>query len=154
MSETIQKRIGKKVPWILGKKIRIPRVKFPDFEDASMSLPTPGRSLLLIAIYAVLFWLVMGGIYIWIREPIALGADNTGSPMWLYPSTQDAFIIESIVAASIIFLGGLGFVLLYETTKHSFNYTYAVKLLVIGLGLAATSFGLLQWMITQKENSG
>lgn len=115
-----------------------------------MDLPSPGRSIVLIAIYGFLFYLLMGGIYIGIRDPISLGADQSGNPMWLYPSTSEAFIIESIVAAAIIFMGGIGFVLLYETTKNSFNYGYAIKLLLIGLTLAGLSFGLLQWMMQQK----
>jgi uncharacterized protein YybS (DUF2232 family) len=92
----------------------------------------------------------MGGVYILIQNPIALGADSSGNPLWIYPSTQDAFIIESIVAGIIIFVGGLGFILLYETTKHSYNYSYAIKLLIFGLVLTALSFGLLQWIIKQK----
>jgi len=115
-----------------------------------MDLPSPGRSLVLIAIYGFLFYLLMGGIYIGIREPISLGADQQGNPMWLYPSTSEAFVIESIVAAAVIFLGGAGFVLLYEATKNSFNYGYAIKLLIIGLILAGLAFGLLQWMIKEK----
>ena len=103
-----------------------------------------------INVQDILFYLLMGWIYIGIRDPISLGADQQGNPMWLYPSTSEAFIIESIVAAAIIFLGGMGFVLLYETTKNSFNYGYAIKLLLIWLTLAGLSFGLLQWMIQQK----
>jgi len=128
MSETIQEKVGKKMPWVLGKYVRIPRIKFPDMNDSSMVLQSPGKSLILIAIYAFLFFLVAGGIYIVIRDPIALGADNKGQPMWLYPSTSDAFIIESIAAAAIIFFGGFGFILMYNTTKNAFNYGYAVKL--------------------------
>jgi OST3 / OST6 family, transporter family len=150
MSEKLQFKIGRKVPWVLTKSIRIPRVKYPVYREGKMSLPSPGRSLVLVAIYIFLFWLIAGGIYIYIREPISLGANSEGDPMWLYPSTHDAFIIESIVAAAIIFMGGLGFIFLYNTTKHSYNYPYAVKLMVIGLMLAGLSFGLLQWMISQK----
>lgn len=150
MSQTAQYNIGKKLPWVLPKSIRIPRVKFPEFEEMDMALPSPGRSIVLIAIYAFLFWLVAGGIYILIREPISLGADRNGNPLWLYPSTSEAFIIESIVAAAVIFMGGAGFILMYQTTKHSFNYNYAIKLLIVGFILSAVSFGLLQWMINEK----
>jgi hypothetical protein len=150
MSENIQVKIGQKLPWVLGKGIRIPRVKFPDFDESSTWLPSPGKSLVLLAIYGFLFWLVAGGIYIMIRDPIALGANQQGQPLWLYPSTHDAFIIESVAAAAIIFLGGAGFVTMYNTTKNSFNYPYAIKLLVLGLVMSGVSFGLLQYMISQK----
>ena len=150
MSEPIQMKVGRKLPWVLGNKIRIPRVKFPDVNETTMGLPSPGKSLVLMAIYVFLFWLVMGGIYISIRDPIALGADQSGQPLWLYPSTHDAFIIESIAAAAIIFMGGAGFVLMYNTTKNAFNYGYAIKLLILGLIMSSVSFGLLQYMINEK----
>jgi hypothetical protein len=149
MSE-LQVKVGKKLPWVMGSKIRLPRVKFPEFNETSMVLPTPSKSILLIAIYAFLFWLVAGGIYLWIRDPIALGADSSGSPVWLYPSTHEAFIIESIVAAVIVFMGGIGFILMFQATKNAFNYGYAIKLLILGLSMAGLSFGLLQWMISEK----
>ena len=150
MSETLQEKFGTKVPWVLGNSVRIPRIKFPEFRESSVSLPAPGRNILLIVVYAALFWLSAGGIYIYIQDPIAMGANSQGDPMWLYPSTHDAFIIESIVAALLIFLGGLGFVLMYNSTKHAFNYKYAIKVLIVSIALVAISFGLLQYMIDQK----
>jgi hypothetical protein len=153
MSSSVIEKWGKKTPWVMGKSVRIPRVKFPDFTEGNLALPTPGRSILLLVIYGFLFWLVAGGIYILIRNPIALGADQSGNPLWLYPSANDAFIIESIVAAAIIFLGGLGFIMLYEATKHSFNYSYAIKLIIFGLIACGLSFGLLQYMMKEKTGS-
>ncbi len=150
MSETLQEKFGQKVPWVLGKNVRVPRIKFPEYRESSMSLPAPGRNILLIIIYCVLFWLAAGGIYIYINNPIALGANSQGDPMWLYPSTNDAFVIESIVAAALIFIGGFGFILLYNTTKHAFNYSYAVKIMIVALILIFVAFGLLQYMIDQK----
>lgn len=151
MSESVQIKIGKKMPWVLGKSVRIPRIKFPEMNESSMVLPSPGKSLILIAIYVFTFFLVAGGIYILIRDPIALGANDKGAPLWLYPTTHDAFIIESFAAAAIIFFGGFGFILLYNTTKNAFNYSYAVKLLILGLIMAGLSFGLLQYMIEKKN---
>ena len=150
MSENLQDIWGRSTPWLLGDAVRIPRVKFPAYQEGKYSLPTPGRSLILIAIYIFLFWLTTGGIYIYIRDPIALGADAEGKAMWLYPSTHDAFIIDSIVAAAIIFIAGFGFLLLYNATKHSFNYSYAIKQFILGLISVILSFGMLQWMIDQK----
>ena len=100
--------------------------------------------------YVFLFYLVMGGIYIFIREPSSMGGDAQGNAMFLYPSTHDAFIIESIVASILIFLAGGGFLLIFNSTKHSFNYNYAIKLLILGAFLAGGSFGILQYMIGIK----
>jgi hypothetical protein len=148
--QTLQKKYGKKIPWVMGKNVRIPRVKYPEYREGQMALPSPGRSLILIGVFIFLFYLVVGGIYISIRDPSAMGSDAQGSVLWLYPSTHDAFIIESIVAGIIIYLTGAGFFLIYNSTRHAFNYTYAVKVLVIGLFLAAFGFVLLQYMMDVK----
>ncbi|TFH30747.1 MAG: hypothetical protein E4G98_01470 [Promethearchaeota archaeon] len=153
MSSSIQEKFGRKMPWLFGKSVRIPKVNFPEYREGQMTLPTPGRSLILIAIYIFLFWLMAGGIYLNIRGSIALGQDNAGQVMWLYPTTSEAFIIESIVAAVLMFLGGVGFIILYQSTKHAYNYSYAVKLLIIGMTAVVTGFGLLQYMIAVKSGT-
>ena len=98
LSEKLQTKFGEKLPWVMGERIRIPRVKFPEAREGSLSLPTPGKSLILILTYVFLFYLVLGGIYIGIRDPITVGGDAQGNAMFLYPSTHEAFIIESLVA--------------------------------------------------------
>ena len=70
MSETLQEKFGVKIPWILGPKIRVPRIKFPTYREGSMSLPAPGRNILLMIIYGALFYFAAGGMYIQIQEPI------------------------------------------------------------------------------------
>ncbi|UYP47296.1 hypothetical protein NEF87_003581 [Candidatus Lokiarchaeum ossiferum] len=150
MSEKLQDKFGKKMPWVMGNQVRIPRIKYPTYREGSLSLPSPGRSMMLLGTFIFLFWLLMGGIYILIKEPSAMGGNASGAIMWLYPSTSDAFVIESIVAAVLIFIGGSGFFLLYNATKHSFNYNYAIKLLILGMVLAGTSFGILQYMMAVK----
>lgn len=150
MSEKLQDKFGPKVPWIMPKSVRIPRIRFPVLTDKMGAIPTPSKTLVFAAILVFLFWLIMGGIYIQIREPIALGADAEGKPLWLYPSTNEAFVIESIVATIIIFIGSFGFVILYQATKNAYNKSYAQTLVVIGLVMVAISFGVLQWIISEK----
>ncbi len=150
MSQKLQDKYGEKVPWLLPKSIRIPRIKYPTLSEKLETIPTPSRSITLIAIYVFLFYLTMGGIYIQIRNPIAMGAHQDGSALWLYPSSNEAFIVESIVAAAIIFLGAFGFVVLFFATTHQSNRPYAIKLIVVALVMIFISFGFLQWIIAQK----
>ncbi len=153
MSSSIQEKFGRKMPWLFGKSIRIPKVNYPVYREGQMTLPTPGRSLILLATYIFLFWLMAGGIYLNIRDSIALGQDASQNVMWLYPSTSEAFIIESIVAAVLMFIGGTGFIILYQSTKHAYNYSYAVKLLIIGITAVVAGFSLLQYMIAVKTGT-
>jgi hypothetical protein len=103
--------------------------------------------------YVFLFYLVLGGIYIAIRDPITVGGDAQGNAMFLYPSTHEAFIIESLVAGFLIYIAGIGFLLLYNTTKHSFNYSYAIKIYILGGFLVLLGFSMLQYMIGVKSGT-
>nr|QEE15371.1 OST3 / OST6 family protein [Candidatus Prometheoarchaeum syntrophicum] len=151
MSETLQLKFGEKIPWVMGEVIRIPKVKFPEAREGSLSLPTPGKSLILILTYVFLFYLVLGGIYIGIRDTVTVGGDAQGNAIFLYPTTNEAFIIESLVAGFLIYIAGLGFLLLYNATKHSFNYGYAIKIYILGAFLAFAGFSILQYMIGVKS---
>ncbi len=151
LSEKLQTKFGEKLPWVMGESIRIPRVKFPESREGGLSLPTPGKSLILILTYVFLFYLVLGGIYIGIRGTVTVGGDAAGNAIFLYPSTHEAFIIESLVAGFLIYISGLGFLLLYNATKHSFNYGYAIKIYILGGLLAFAGFSMLQYMIMVKS---
>ena len=153
LSEKLQTKFGEKLPWVMGERIRIPRVKFPEAREGGLSLPTPGKSLILMLTYVFLFYLVIGGIYIAIRNPITVGGDADGNAMFLYPTTHEAFIIESLVAGFLIYIAGIGFLLLYNTTKHSFNYAYAIKIYVLGGFLIIAAFSFLQYMIGVKSGT-
>ncbi|MHA1731039.1 MAG: hypothetical protein ACTSU5_03805 [Promethearchaeota archaeon] len=148
--ETTKDKIGKKLPWLLGSGFRIPRIRLPDFTGKNIAISTPPRMIALVATYVFAFWLVMGGIYLAIREQIAMGADASGNAVWLYPGIHDAFIIESIVAASLIFLGAAGFYFIYMSTKHAMNPSYARKILILGLGMALVAFISVQKIIDLK----
>jgi hypothetical protein len=157
MSEVFINKIRKKMPWVI-KSIRIPYIAFPDFKGRNLDIPTPSRNILLGLIYVFLFWLMMGGVYLMIpdssgRTPIALGARPDGTPVWIYPSITDAFVIESIVAGAIIFIGAVGFIILYQSTKHIYNTRYARMLIVVGFILATLSFVILQYVIIQAKTN-
>ena len=150
-SETIFEKVKVKVPWIFGKSLRKPKINVPDFTLPRMDLPLPGRSIAVIGIYAVLFLLQTGFVYLIYSEPPAIGADpQSGDPLFLYPSIHDSFIIEGIVASIFIFLCSLGFIMLYQASKHVYNKKIATRILAIGLILILLSYTALQAMIRIK----
>lgn len=150
-SETILERFKSKTPWIFGNKLRKPKIKFPDMILPRLDLPIPGRSIAVIGIYAFLFLLQTGFVYLIYTEPPALGTNpNTGEPMFLIEGIHDAFIIESIVASIFIFLCSLGFVFLYQASKHVYNKKIAARMLAIGIILILLAFTALQAMIRIK----
>ena len=149
-SETVFEKIRGKTPWVFGKKIRKPKVVYPEIKLPRMDMPLPARSLVIIVVYVALFLLQTGIVYILYREPLAIGANQSGDPIILYPDIQDAFIIESIVASIFIFLCSLGFVMLYQASKYVYNKKIAIRILVIGIILIVATFFALQAMITIK----
>jgi len=154
-TETTKDLLGRKLPWVFGKRIRIPRLRLPDLAGKSFALPTPPRTLAMIGIYILLFFVMMGGVYL-ITPRMgqgtmpALGADSSGNPVWLYPSVQDAFIIESFVGGAIFFMGAIGFMFLFESTKYSLNPSYGRKILALGLVLAVVAFAAMQYVMAIK----
>ncbi|TFF69008.1 MAG: hypothetical protein EU516_01770 [Promethearchaeota archaeon] len=149
-SETILEKLRGKTPWIFGKKIRKPKVLYPKMKLPRMDMPMPARSLVIIVVYIALFLLQTGIVYILYRTPLAIGANQDGDPIILYPDIQDAFIIESIVASIFIFLCSLGFVMLYQASKYVYNKKIAIRILVIGIILIVATFFALQAMISIK----
>ncbi|MHA1792513.1 MAG: hypothetical protein ACTSVI_07700 [Promethearchaeota archaeon] len=157
MSQKITSGIAKKVrksdiqeeKSIIG--IRIPKVRLTSLGRSTISLPSPPRMLVLMATYIFLFWLMAGGIYIMVRNPIALGSKQGGTqPIYFYPSLNDSFIIEGFIAAIILFVGGIGAIMIYQASLQAYNKSYALKLLYLGLVLSGVAFLIMQWMINIK----
>ncbi|MFW9770626.1 MAG: hypothetical protein ACFFBY_10545 [Promethearchaeota archaeon] len=149
-SETIFEKIKSKTPWVFGNSLRKPKVNYPQLKLPKMEMPLPGRTLVVIGIYIILFLLQTGIIYIIYREPIAIGANPQGNPVLFYPDISEAFIIESIVASIFIFLCSIGFILLYQASKYVYNKITAIKILIIGIILVISAFVALQAFITIK----
>jgi hypothetical protein len=149
-SETVFERVRSKTPWIFGKSLRKPKIRFPESLLPKMDMPLPSKSIAVILIYAILFLLQTGIVYLIYTKPPALGGDSQGNAIFLYPSIHDAFIVESIVASIFIFLCSLGFVFLYQASKHVYNKKIAVRILSIGIILILISYTALQYMISEK----
>lgn len=73
-SETILEKIKRKTPWILGSKIRKPKIVYPHFKHIEISFPIPIKTISVITIYAILFVLQTGVVYLIYNKPPALGA--------------------------------------------------------------------------------
>ncbi|NVM19735.1 MAG: hypothetical protein HWN80_18685 [Candidatus Lokiarchaeota archaeon] len=149
-SETVFEKIRGKTPWIFGKTLRKPKIIFPDLKTSKMDIPLPGKSIAVIAVYIILFLLQTGIVYLIFREVPALGSDQSGQPLFLYPDINESFIIEGIVASIFIFLCSIGFILLYQASKYVYNKNIAIRYLVVGIILILIAFGTLQAMITIK----
>ncbi len=152
-SETVIEKIKTKIPWIFGNSLRKPKINFPRMKLPRISLPMPSRSLSIVVVFAVLFFLQMGVVYLIVRGPSALGATQQGDPVFIYQDIHDSYIIESIVAAVLIFFCSTGFIMLYQASKYVYNKKMAIWILVIGLIMLMVSFIILQYIISIKAGT-
>ena len=152
-SETIGEKLKGKTPWVFGNALHKPKIKFPKIKTRRFSIPMPSKTLAIMAIYIVLFILQMGVVYLLYKDVPALGANQDGSALFLYPSVHDAFIVESIVASILLFLNSSGYILLYQASKHLYDRKIALRILIIGFLFIIVTFVLLQYMIGVKTGN-
>jgi len=153
-SETIFETLKRKVPWMLGNRIRQPKIKFPKIKRRRIVNRIVGmstRSIVLLAIFCVLFVLQTGMVYLIYRGVPAIGQGGEDTALFLYPSTQEAFINESIVASILMIFNSAGYLFLFQASQHLYNRKLAIRYIVIGILIILGTFGGLQAMITLKS---
>ncbi|MFX1518465.1 MAG: hypothetical protein ACFFCD_00870 [Promethearchaeota archaeon] len=120
--------------------LRKPKLRLPS------EIPT---SLLLQIAVIFIFVIYMGLIYDIVKEPLPLGS-RFGVPVLIDPRLDAQFIIEGIVAGMLIFVGFIGFIIIFYSTRYFYEPKFARTLLLIGVcGVIAAYFTLL-FMMTAK----
>nr|MDO8080709.1 hypothetical protein [Candidatus Freyarchaeota archaeon] len=110
-------------------------------------LPTGLSPLIAFGIIlAIVLFVMGGGIYL-----LVSGASfNNPYGGLVSTSLSDQYGIETLLSIAFMFIGFLGFLLIYESTKHVYNASYATKLLILGIVLIVIAVGLLYWMLISK----
>ncbi|MGQ4874089.1 MAG: hypothetical protein ACP6IY_08470 [Promethearchaeia archaeon] len=152
-SETISEKFKRKMPWIFGGLIKKPKINFPKAKYRRILIPMPAKTLGIILIYVVLFILQTGVVYLIYRKPPALGANPNGDAIFIYPSVNDSFIIEGIVASVLIFVASMGYLMLYQASKYLYNRKMALRILIFGITSILLAFISLQYMIAVKTGN-
>ena len=153
-SETIFESLKRKTPWFLGNKIRKPKIKFPSIKRRRVVNRIVGmstRSIVLLVIFIGLFFLQTGVVYLIYRGVPAIGQGGSETALFLYPSTQEAFINESIVASVLMIGNSVGYLFLYQASQHLYNRKLAIRYILIGIVIITSTVFLLQAMITLKS---
>ncbi len=109
----------------------------------------PGISPLLAfgIIIGIVLFTMGGGVYYLINNPSF--NDPTGGSI-VNASLQDQYGIETVISVALMFIGFIGFLLIYESTKHVYNASYATKLLILGIVIILISVILLYFMLIPK----
>nr|MDO8134279.1 hypothetical protein [Candidatus Njordarchaeum guaymaensis] len=132
------------------KFIRKPRVRLT---KPSLKMPNKPSSST-VFILTLIFVLVVFGGGIWdivYRDRVrSLGASSTNQPVLIYPGLDSQFLIEGVVASIFIFIGFMGFIVMYQSTRHVYRPNYARLLLVSGIALVLASYILTTVMLNAK----
>ena len=138
-----------RLKWLPGIRkpkiiLRKPKLRLPS------EIPT---SLLLQIALIFIFCIYMGLIFDIVREPLPLGS-RFGIPVLIDERLDAQFIIEGIVASIIMFVGFVGFVVIFYSTRYFYEPSYARTLLLIGVVAVISAYFVLLYMMIPKLPQG
>lgn len=108
-------------------------------------------SSLIIAVIAVAaaIFLFGGGLYDVIVQPLP-SFYSGGSFLFLYPSLEDQFLSDSIIAITLYAIGAIGLVIVYQSTKYAYKPRQAYMMFLIGVVLVFMAYVFLETTISLK----
>ncbi|MBT8171244.1 hypothetical protein KJN74_00025 [Candidatus Bathyarchaeota archaeon] len=108
---------------------------------------TAKPSLLVVGILAVSisFFLMAGGIYDIMIQPIVAFVGQAGNIISFYPyGITDQLLLESVIIMIFYAMGFAGFLVAYRSTKYAYNPRQAYRFLLVGCGLVIISYVLIE----------
>ncbi|WEU41037.1 MAG: hypothetical protein OdinLCB4_003845 [Candidatus Odinarchaeum yellowstonii] len=120
------------------------------FSGIRLKLPeAPSKTFWFIIILFFIYFILAGGIYDIVRQPITIGQSSSGTPILIFSASlgggiDEQFILEGLAASMLMFLGFIGFMSIYESSKNIYNPSYAYTLIIVGLALIIIAFAGLQ----------
>ena len=138
-----------RLKWLPGIRkpkiiLRKPKLKLPS------EIPT---SLLLQIALIFIFCIYMGLLFDIVKEPLPLGS-RFGVPVLIDQRLDAQFIIEGIVASIIMFVGFIGFIVIFYSTRYFYEPSYARTLLLIGVVAVIAAYFVLLYMMIPKLPQG
>jgi len=104
-------------------------------------------SLLIVGLLgvAVSLFLMAGGIYNILIQPIVAYVDQVGSIVSFYPyGITDQLLLESVIIMIFYAMGFAGFLIAYRSTKYAYNPSQAYRFLLVGCVLVLISYVLIE----------
>jgi hypothetical protein len=108
----------------------------------------PSLFLVGVSAVAVSFFLLSGGIYDILIQPIVAYFSSGGKMLVFYPSLTEQFLLESIIIIIFYAIGFAGFLIAHRSTKYAYNPRQAYRFLLVGcvlliIGLLLIENGLM-----------
>ncbi len=119
----------KKIPWIF------PGLRRPNFRFYRLTF-TFSRSVPMKLFHALIFSLIYfqftGGFYNLLKNPRSYGVNENNEVVLVYPhSIEHQFLLEGIIAGTMVFIGFLGLFLLSKATQDPHNPTKTQQYMVV-----------------------
>jgi len=104
----------------------------------------PSTILLATLAIAASIFLLGGGIYDILEQPIIAFRTQSGRIITYYPQALNEQLLGESIAAMILYsLATLGLLLMYQSTKHAYNPREAFTMLLIGVLLFIIGWALV-----------
>ena len=104
-------------------------------------------SLLVVGllVVAISLFLMAGGIYNVLIQPIVAYVSAAGRIVSFYPyGITDQLLLESVIIMIFYAMGFAGFLVAYRSTKYAYNPRQAYRFLLVGCVLALLSYVLIE----------
>ena len=99
---------------------------------------------------ALAFFLLGGGIYNILINPIVAYFASGGRIIVFYPSLTEQFFLESIIIMIFYAIGFAGFLIAYRSTKYAYSPRQAYRFLLVGCGLLIIGYVLIESGLMSK----
>lgn len=128
--------------FIVRPRVRLSRPRF--------GMPTrPPDIIVFGAVFIAVLFILGGNVYTMVRSPPAIAGGSSG-PIVIAPGIDIQLGLEGIVASVIVFMGTIGFGLLYYGSKYVFQPGYATRLMLLGMLLAGIAFMIFSYLFAYK----
>ena len=116
--------------WIIKKikEFRLPAI-----------LINPSNPLLIIILVAIAIFILGGGVYDWMENPISV-LPTPSNPYFYYPGITDQTLTESELFIVFLIIGAAGGLVTFRSTRHAYRPREAQMLLLIGLAMIVVAF--------------
>lgn len=114
-----------------------------------ISTMKPSSVLVTIAVLGVAIFLLAGGLYDIINQPLPAVYYNSRF-YFLYPSLSEQFIFDTVVSGILYVLGFVGLLAIYQSSRHAYNQRQAYMTMIIGSSLLLIAYLFIEYFIQVK----
>ena len=118
-----------------------------------ISTTKPSSLLITIAVMGTALFLLGGGLYDIINQPLPAVYYNSRF-YFLYPSVSEQFLFDTVVSVTLYLVGFAGLLTLYQSSRHAYNPRQAYMTLIIGATLLLIAYLFLEYFIHLKVIGG